>query len=129
MTRTAYPSDLSDAQWEKIERHLPPPKQRGRPYKHDRREIFNAILYLDRSGCAWRMLPHDLPPYRSVFYWFRQWQRDGTFERLHTALHLQLRVALGREPEPTVALLDSQSVKSTEKGGPKAPLAMMGGRR
>ncbi len=129
MARPAYPTDLTDAQWALIAPLLPPPKPGGRQRTVNLREILDAIFYLLRTGCAWRMLPHDLPPYRSVFYWFRQWQRDGTFERLHTALHLQLRVALGREPEPSVALLDSQSVKSTEKGGAPARLAVMAERR
>jgi len=91
MTRAAYATDLTDAQWQAIVRHLPPPQPRGRPSKYDRREIFNALLYLDRTGCQWRLLPHDFPPYRSVFGYFTQWKRDGTFARLHDVLVLKLR--------------------------------------
>ena len=130
MNREAYPSDLTDAQWALIEPRLPPPAACGRPCQYARREIFNAILYVDRTGCQWRYLPHDLPPYRSVFGYFVRWQEDGTFARLHDLLVLQTRVAAGREPEPSVGALDSQSVKINqkgglphEKGGPPPPLA------
>ena len=117
MTREPYPTDLTDAQWREIERHLPPRKPCGRPPTYARREIFNALLYVDRTGCQWRMLPHDFPPYRSVFGYFTQWQADGTFERLHDVLVLKVRSAAGREPEPSVAVIDSQSVKVNQKGG------------
>ena len=117
MTRTAYATDLTDAQWALIEPQLPPPKPRGRRRLYPRREIFNALLYLDRTGCQWRLLPHDFPPYRSVFGSFTQWKQDGTLERLHDVLVLKVRVAHGREPEPSVGVVDSQSVKGNEKGG------------
>ena len=117
MTREPYPSDLTDAQWALIERELPPLATRGRPCTYDRREIFNAILYVDRTGCQWRYLPHDFPPYRSVFGYFVRWQQDSTFERLHDVLVLKTRAAAGREPEPSVGALDSQSVKINQKGG------------
>jgi transposase len=117
MDRLPYPSDLTDAQWALIERELPPPPQRGRRCTYARREIFNAILYISRSGCQGRMLPHDFPPYRSVFGYFTQWQEDGTLARLHDVLVLKVRVAAGRESEPSVGVIDSQSVKVQQKGG------------
>lgn len=116
MTRKPYPSDLTDAQWALIEPQLPP-ALRGRRPEYSRREIFNAILYVNRTGCQWRYLPHDFPPYRSVFGYFTAWQTDGTLERLHDVLVLKTRVAAGREPEPSVGALDSQSVKVNQKGG------------
>jgi len=117
MTRPAYATDLTDRQWEQIAPYLPPARRRGRPRKYDLREIFNALLYIDRTGCQWRLLPHDFPPYRSVFGIFVQWQRQGVFDRLHDVLVLKLRTAQGREPEPSVGALDSQSVKINQKGG------------
>ncbi|GIX48881.1 MAG: transposase [Candidatus Tectimicrobiota bacterium] len=88
MARRAYPSDLTEAQWRRIAPLLPPARPGGRPQEVDRREIVNAILYLLRSGCSWRMLPHDLPPWGTVHYYFRQWRRDGTWERIRRALRL-----------------------------------------
>lgn len=125
MTPTRYWTDLTDEQWLLIERYLPPEQPRGRKRRYPLREIFNALLYLDRTGCSWRLLPRDLPPYRSVYGWFARWKRDGTLLRLQEALHLQLRVALQREPEPSVGVLDSQSVRTTQKGGLEAPLVRM----
>ncbi len=122
MTRARYWTDLTDAQWQRSERYLPPELPRGRKRKYPLREIFNALLYLDRTGCSWRLLPRDLPPYRSVYGWFVRWKRDGTLQRLQEALHLQLRVALQQEPEPSVAVLDSQTVRTTQKGGQLEPL-------
>lgn len=116
-SRKAYPSDLSNAEWEILEPYVPPPCRRGRPRKYDLREILNAIFYVLRSGCAWRMLPHDLPPWESVYYYFRKWRKDGTLERMNTALRIQLRQAEDREPEPSAAIIDSQSVKTTETPG------------
>jgi putative transposase len=116
--RTPYPTDLSDVEWQKIEPHIPKPKtKRGAKRVHPLREILNAIFYVLRSGCSWRMLPHDLPPWKTVYHYFRLWRLDGTWERLNAALRTELRVAEGREPEPSAAILDSQSVKTTETAG------------
>jgi transposase len=125
-TRQSYPSDLSDAQWAQVERFIPAPKPGGRPAKYDRREIVNALLYIDRSGCQWRALPHDFPPWDSVYWYFRTWKKDGTFDRLHDELRGDLRRAEGHERRPSAAILDSQSVKTTEKGGRRATTAVRG---
>jgi transposase len=119
MSRTPYPTDLTDAQWQLIDCRVPKPKPGGRPARYSRREIINAILYQTRNGCVWRALPHDLPPYRIVFYYFRLWQQDGTWDHIHDALRTKVRQAAGKKPKPTVAILDSQSVKTTEQGGPR----------
>ena len=123
-TRPSYPTDVTDAQWHMLEPLVPAVKsgtpQGGRPAKHTRREMLNAICYVVRSGGAWRLLPHDFPAWKTVYHYFRQWRKDGTWYRIDTALRRQLRVALGRDPEPSAAVLDSQSVKTVEKGGSTA---------
>jgi transposase len=118
MSRMPYPTDLSDRQWRRIERLVPPPKAGGRAARYARREIVNAILYQTRNGGVWRALPHDLPPYRIVFHYFRAWQRDGTWDRVHDALRAKVRQAVGKRPKPSVAIVDSQTVKGTEHSAP-----------
>jgi transposase len=120
MSRKTYPSDLSDQQWARLEPLVPAPKPGGRPARWPRREIMNAIAYTLRTGCAWRLLPHDLPPWKTVYDYFRLWRLDGTWEQMNTALREQLREQMGREREPSAGTIDSQSARTTEKGGPRA---------
>lgn len=112
-----YPSDLTDAEWKLIELFVQQKSGPGRPHEIDRREIVNALFYLTSTGCQWRYLPRDLPEYHSVNYYFRTWTKDHTLEQINTALRRQIRIADGRDPEPSAAVIDSQSVKSTESGG------------
>jgi putative transposase len=115
--RKPYPTDLSDAEWTYIEPHLPTPKGHGRPRTHSLREILDAIFYLLRSGCQWRLLPHDFPRWPTVYHYFRTWRIDGTWEKINRAIRQRLRVRLQRDPEPSAGIVDSQSVKSTGVGG------------
>ena len=115
--RRAYQSDLSDEEWEVLKPHLPVPQASGRPRLHPLREIVDAVFYVLRGGCAWRLLPHDFPPWKTVYHYFRLWRIEGTWERLHEALRRRIRVRLGRDPQPSAAVVDSQSVKTTGIGG------------
>ena len=117
MNRKAYPSDLSNEQWARLEPHLPKPQRRGSPRRVNLREIVNALLYLSRTGCQWRMLPHDLPAWETVYAYFKQWRDDGTWERLNRELRIEVRLNEGKDAEPSAAIVDSQSVKTTETSG------------
>ena len=119
-SRQSYPSDLTDAEWEIIAEMLPPPiwiPNLQEPKYHPR-ELMNAIRYRIRTGCSWRQLPHDFPPLSSVYQWYQRWTNDGVLDDIHDQLRRMVRLKSGRKPEPTAAIIDSQSVKSTDVGGP-----------
>jgi putative transposase len=120
MARIAYPSDLTDAQWRLIEKRIPPAKPGGRHRSVDVREVMNGILYLVRTGCSWRQLPHDFPPWGTVHYYYWSFRQQGVWQEIHDALRSKVRVAAGRKASPSAAIIDSQSVKTTEKGGHEA---------
>lgn len=124
--REAYPSDLTDEEWEQLEPLLPKKKGRGRKPTHSRREMLNALLYLDRTGCAWRMLPHDLPPWSAVYAFWRRLVRRGVLEKINDALRIKIRLEEERAAEPSVVIIDSQSVQTAEKRGPSAMTATSG---
>jgi transposase len=115
-----YPSDLTDAEWALIAPFIPSAKRGGRKREVDEREIVNGIMYVLSTGCQWRAIPKDLPPRSTVHDYFSLWQWDGTLDRIHHALYVQCREQAGRDASPTVAIIDSQSVKSAEKGGPRS---------
>jgi putative transposase len=115
--RPPYPSDLSDREFAVLAPHLPAPGPCGRPWKHPLREILDGIFYVVRTGCQWRCLPHEYPPWQTVFWWFARFRRDGTWERLNAALRERVRLAVGRHPQPSAGIIDSQSVKTSAVGG------------
>jgi transposase len=118
-----YPSDLSEQEWAILEPLIPSAKPGGRPRSVDMCEVLNAIFYVDRTGCQWRALPHDFPPCSTVWTDFRTWRNDGTWERMQTARREQVRVKQGREPTPSAAIIESQAVKTSQKGGGAATMA------
>ncbi len=113
-----YPSDMTDAEWALIEPLIPPEKRHGRHRTVNLREVVNGIFYVLSTGCQWRALPKDLPPRSTVHEYFKLWEWDGTLERIHFALFVRVRELAGKEASPTAAIIDSQSVKSAERGGP-----------
>ncbi len=115
--RPGYPSDLTDAQWELVEPLLPPARTGGRPEKHPRRAVVDAILYVVRTGCAWRQLPADFPPWQTVYWYFNQWEQARVTEKILPVVRAQLRVQEGRHPEPSAGLIDSQTVKGADTVG------------
>lgn len=125
-----YPSDLTDAEWGLVEPLIPPAKRGGRRREVDVREVVNGLLYVLSTGCQWRAVPKDLPPKSTLFSYFDLWNWDGTLGRIHQELYVKCREAMGREANPTAAIIDSQSVKGAEKGGVASTRAgMMRGRR
>jgi len=117
MESRKYPTDLSDHEWRCIRPHLPEPTGQGRPRLHGSRAILDAVFYVLKSGCPWRLLPREFPPWKTVYDWFRRWRIDGTWERLNAELRERLRCRLGRDPNPSAGIVDSQSASTTGVGG------------
>lgn len=117
MARKPYPSDVTDAQWNIIQPHIPPEKPGGRHREVDMREVVNGMFYLVRNGCSWRAIPHDLPHWTVIRHYYDRFRRDGTWEAIHAALRERVRREAGRQAQPSAGVVDSQSVKTAEKGG------------
>jgi putative transposase len=115
--RRSYSSDLSDEEWEILKPLVPEATPGGRPRAHQTRELLDAIFYVVRGGCAWRLLPHDFPPWQTAYHYFRAWRIDGSWEKIHATLRERTRLQEGRRATPSAAILDSQSVRTSEKGG------------
>ncbi len=115
--KRSYSTNLADAEWECLSSHVPAPNMRGRPRIHSSRVILDAIFYDLKSGCPWRLLLREFPPWESVYYWFRRWRIDGTLEQLNRTLRGRLRIRLGRNPQPSAGIVDSQSAKTSGAGG------------
>lgn len=126
MARESYPTDISDDEWVILGPLVPPARPGGHPRTVNIREVLNAIFYQLRSGCQWRMMPHEFPPWQTVYDYFRRWRLTNDWERIHTTLHERARIKAGREASPSAAIIDSQSAKTTEKGG---RVAMMRAKR
>jgi putative transposase len=116
-SRRPYATDLSDEEWWILKPIIPEAKPGGRPRAHETRELLDAIFYAVRGGCAWRLLPHEFPPWQTIYHYFRTWRLDGTWERINGVLRERVRTMAGREATPSAAILDSQSARTTEKGG------------
>lgn len=119
MSTHPYPSDLTDKEWAILGPFITPGRQAGRPHMFELRRIVDAVFYVLRTGCQWRALPHDLPPWTAVFYHYAKWRSRGTWERINAALRERHRVTQGRAAQPTAAIIDSQSARTTEAGGPR----------
>ena len=115
--RKPYDTDLSDSQWEIITPFIPPPRKIGKPRSVDIREVINAIFYVLKSGCPWRLLPNDFPKWQLVYYYFRSWKKQEIWKTIHDQLRGQVRVKEGRNEDPSAGIIDSQSVKTAKKGG------------
>ena len=128
--RLRYASDLTDEEWALVEPLIPPGKRGGGKRRVAMREVVNGVMYILSTGCQWRSLPKDLPPYSTVHHYFVWWQCDGVLDRIHHALYVECREQMEREGSPTACIIDSQSVKSAEKGGPASiRMAMMRAKR
>ncbi len=114
--RKTYTTDLTDAEWAIMEPLLPPPSKEGKPREVDIREVVNAIIYLLKSGCTWRLLPNDFPKWDTVYYYFRIWKKKGAWKEVHDTLRGKVRVKAGKKEQPTAGIIDSQSVKTAKKG-------------